>query len=386
MSSKIIFVGERQSGYFAEEVANIRGFDYKNVPRKSEIKKQINDILFAAGGKADYIIFDVEQYISPAEEIADEIKILCNTLGATPIIYAPAFVPESEMARAFVNRDIKSFILSGSATDLKDQLEKNLTGYFDVNERKEIARVQEIQEAEKENKLKFKTIGVAGACRRIGTTTQALQIVKYLGLRGYKACLIEANDCKYPDRKNGLKTEISFVEKIDAWFDTDALDEELGLVSSFGMDMYYDQSKIPEILKKGYDYYIYDYGCYHSRGFNKTAFVREDIQLFVLGSSVTELDYTKEVAESPFYQDARFIFSLTSEEEKEDLLFLMDSIRKGNSEKTFFAPYCPDPFTMTNEAAALYDSCIPIEDISGPVVKKGRKLFGKKGGRNGKVR
>ena len=75
-----------------------------------------------------------------------------------------------------------------------------------------------------------------------------------------------------------------------------------------------------------------------------------------------------------------------SEEEKEDLLFLMDSIRKGNSEKTFFAPYCPDPFTMTNEAAALYDSCIPIEDISGPVVKKGRKLFGKKGGRNGKVR
>ena len=101
---------------------------------------------------------------------------------------------------------------------------------------------------------------------------------------------------------------------------------------------------------------------------------------------MTELDYTKEVAESPFYQDARFIFSLTSEEEKEDLLFLMDSIRKGNSEKTFFAPYCPDPFTMTNEAAALYDSCIPIEDISGPVVKKGRKLFGKKGGRNGKVR
>ena len=147
----------------------------------------------------------------------------------------------------------KAFILSGSATDLKDQLEKNMNGFFDKNSRREIERVVEIQQEERAHKLTFKTIGVAGVCSRIGTTTQGLQITRYLNAKGYKACFIEANDTRYNDRKNGIISELSYVEKIEAWFEVDELDEEQGLVRAFDIDMYYDQSKIPEILKKGSD-------------------------------------------------------------------------------------------------------------------------------------
>ena len=310
---------------------------------------------------------------------------ICSAAGAGPIIYAPAFVPESEMARAFVNRDIKAFILSGSATDLKYQLEKNMNGYFEHNERNEIEKVIEIQNEERENKLLFKTIGVAGVCSRIGTTTQGLQIARYINAKGYKACFIEVNDNRYNDRKNGIISELSYVEKIEAWFEVDKLDEEEGLIRAFDLDMYFDQSKIPEILKKGYDYYVYDYGCYRDRGFNKTAFVREDIQVFVVGSAVTELDDTKEAAENPAYQNARYVFSFTADAEQDDLRSLMGSIREGNAAQTFFAPYCPDPFTLTGEALAFYEKMLPLENASAEPDKKRKGLFSKKGGRHGKI-
>ena len=382
---KIIFVGDRYAGYFAEEVAGGRGYEYVNVPRQADIKKQMNDILFAADGHADYIIFDVDQYISSAEEVAETVQRICSAAGAGPIIYAPAFVPESEMARAFVNRDIKAFILSGSATDLKDQLEKNMNGYFEHNERNEIEKVIEIQNEERENKLLFKTIGVAGVCSRIGTTTQGLQIARYINAKGYKACFIEVNDNRYNDRKNGIISELSYVEKIEAWFEVDKLDEEEGLIRAFDLDMYFDQSKISEILKKGYDYYVYDYGCYRDRGFNKTAFVREDIQVFVVGSAVTELDDTKEAAENPAYQNARYVFSFTADAEQDDLRSLMGSIREGNAAQTFFAPYCPDPFTLTGDALAFYEKMLPLENASAEPDKKRKRLFSKKGGRHGKI-
>lgn len=388
--SLIIFIGSNTNGYFAEEVAKIRGFDYVNIPAKGYIKEQTNDILFAAGGnKCEYLIYDVEQYIDSAETIADEILSVSKTINAKPIIYAPSFIPESAMARAMVDRDIKSFVLSGSPTDLKDQLEKNMTGFFDSNERKEIEQILQMQEEEKLRVQSFTTIGVAGACHRIGTTTQALQLVKYLQLKGYKVCLIELNSNKYIDKDVTKRSSlyISFVEKIKSWFAADKVDEELGMISCFGIDMYYKQDKIPDVLKKGYDYYVYDYGVYTEKDFNKTSFIRENLKLFVVGSAPTELDYTQEIAQNISYADAKLVFSLVAADEQEDILMLMNKIKIGNSaegngKRTYFADYTPDPFSFSN--LKLYEKLLPVEDISeGSEDKKKKGFIGKfrKGGK-----
>lgn len=380
--STIIFVGDRQTGYFAEEVAKTRNLEYRNVERKARPSEQINDILFSANGKADYIIFDVEQYICDNDEIVTEIKKVCKALNAKPIIYAPAFLPSSELTRTFIDSNIKQFIISGSAASLKDQLEKNITGYYNANERNEIEKIKMQQEEEKAALMNFKTIGIAGTCHRIGTTTQALQAVKYLTLKGYKACFLEFNENKYQDRNNGVRNELGFVEKVAAWFESEKTDKEIGLVRAFGIDMYYKQSKIPEILKMGYDYFVYDYGCYTERGFNKTSFVREDIKIFVTGASVTELDFTKDVAENLFYQEAKFVFSLTSKEEEDDLIELMESIKlkenEGNAARTYFAGFSPDPFSFTDESAALYEKLIPVENLKAEKPKN-KGLFKKRG-------
>ena len=92
--SLMVFVGDKMSGYFAAEVAKVRGYDFEYVSKKGNIKEQINEIMFTARG-SDFIIFDVEQYINPASEIADEVKNVCKALNAKPIIYSPTFSPGS---------------------------------------------------------------------------------------------------------------------------------------------------------------------------------------------------------------------------------------------------------------------------------------------------
>lgn len=366
--SLMVFVGDKMSGYFAAEVAKVRGYDFEYVSKKGNIKEQINEIMFTARG-SDFIIFDVEQYINPASEIADEVKNVCKALNAKPIIYSPTFSPGSEMARAMIDRDIKSFIFYDTAANMKDQLEKNMTGFFDANDRKEVKQILFLQEEEKKRMEEFTTVGVAGACHRMGTTTQAFQLVKYLQMKGYKACYIEMNSNRYIDKgtTNRLDREISFVQKVKSWFELDGENKELGMISCFDIDMFYNQDKIPEVLKKEYDYYVYDYGVYNDRDFNKTAFLREDVKIFIVGASPTELDYTKEIAQNISYGEAKLIFSLTDASEREDLLGLMDqihtgSIEEGNGFRTYFAEYTPDPFTLTNYE--VYEQIIPVEDVN----------------------
>lgn len=379
--SKIIFVGSKLDGYFAEEVARLRGYDYECIPKNGNIKDQTNDILFAASGTAEYIIFDVEQYINTADEIAKEISAIAAASNAKPIIYAPAFIPESQMARSLYNLDIKRFVVSGSATSLKDQLEKNMAGFYDANERDEVEAIKEIEEEEKLNVASFSTIGVAGVCHRIGTTTQAIQIVKYLNLKGYKACYIDLNENKYVDfsRTTGERKEIGFTEKVASWFDLEKKDDAIGMVSYSGVDMFYNHHQIPEVLKMGYDYYVYDYGVYTDQQFNKTSFVREDLKIFVVGSSPTELDYTLDVAENLFYSDSKILFSFTDAGERDELGELVEQIKEGNRQRAFFANYVPDMFTLM-EIDQL-EKMLPIDDAAGTeeVVKKKKGFFRKKG-------
>lgn len=160
----------------------------------------------------------------------------------------------------------------------------------------------------------------------MGTTTQALQIVKYLQMQGYKACYVQVNDTKY-------------VESFYQYFKT-THDTYLGKVTYEGTDMYYKQELLLEILNQGYDYYIYDFGTYSATDFNKTSFLEKDIRIFVMGSKASELKYADEVLENKYYTDVSYLFNFISEQERPDILELMEE----RAERTYFTAYVPDPF------------------------------------------
>lgn len=392
---QIIFIGEKTSGWFAEEVARERGYAFAYIPARGDIRGQVNEILFAAkGNKCEFLIFDLEQYTNSAEEIADEMRSLQAATNAEVLAYVPAFLPESHMCRTLFDRDLKKFIVAGNPTEMKDQLEKNMNGYYEGNQRKEVKNLLQLQEEEQIQLQHFQTIGVCGACHRIGTTTQALQMVQYLNLKGYKACYMQMNSICYPQQGQGGNRS-GYVEKVAYWMDTiDRKNEDLGMISYMSVDLFYRQDKITEVLKQGYDYYVYDYGVYTDPDFNKTAFVKEDVKFFVCGAAPTELDDMEEIAKNPFYEDARLIFSFVPEEDQEDLLGLMEQIQisgseKENAKRCFFAEWTPEPFVFS--ALKRYEKILPLEEKKEPDTGREkasrRRLFGRKKGekRHGKI-
>ena len=147
--------------------------------------------------------------------IAENIKNVAEAYNMVPIIYTKTYSPDSELVRTMIDHDLKLYITYDSASAMKDQLEKAMTDYYEpeANQREEYIRALELKKEEALIYQRFKTIAVAGTLPRIGTTTQAMQIAKYLNLKGQKAAVVELNSVKYPDTEKGKYRELSFVEK-----------------------------------------------------------------------------------------------------------------------------------------------------------------------------
>ena len=119
------------------------------IEEKNSIKVQENDIL--ACGKADFIIYDMDQYFDEAEEIINIIKRIQRVNKAKPILYVATDNPKSELIKAAVAASIKCFVNeSRSLGEQKNQLEKIINGFYEVYEREDVIAAE--KEIEKEHK------------------------------------------------------------------------------------------------------------------------------------------------------------------------------------------------------------------------------------------
>lgn len=361
----ILFIGAEDRGYFVRETAHIRKEELCFISNRTTIKSQINEIL---KWTAEYLIFDIEQYIDSAVELAEEISRIKRAKNCTVIIYAPGYDRKSRIIQELLLRGIRFFVYSGNQTEAREELERCILGYFIEPSENELELLEK-EEAIKKGSMK---IGVAGACGRIGTTTFALQFVKYLQLKGYKACYIEVNST-------------GFVLQHEKAFNV-IHDEYLGKVNFDSIDMYYKQENLLEVLKQEYDYFVYDFGTYMDTDFNKTSFLEKDTRIFVMGSKAAEMPYTNEVLRNEYYTDVEYVFNFISEKEKSEILEYMEE----KSARTYFTVYAPDQFEFVPNDA--FEKILPIEDISpqnSEKVRKGLFRWKKKRGRgkdhNGEV-
>ena len=378
----IIFVGSKIDGNFASEVAKNRNIEIVFVDKNSDITKQTNDILFTikTHETPTHIIYDADQYNNDAEEIADEIIKIKNHNNAKPIVATISLHSGNVLVRACMDAGIKNFVnLSRGNFERKDALEKILTGYSDTNEFKEIETIKRIREEEKQHFDHFKKIGVAGTSYRIGTTTQAIQIAKYLKSKGYKVCYVEANSNEYINKGSDRRKVYSFsyVEKLKEYIEYDRENKELGIVTYDGIDMAYDPEKIALIHMEDYDYFIYDYGVYTGADFNKTSFLKDDIKILVGGSDVAELDYTMDAAGDISYACANIIFSFTAKEEQDGILKLFIDC-KNKPERCYFASYTPSAFILSD--VEMYDQLLNVSEknIEETVIKKKKPFWRRK--------
>ncbi|MEF9839452.1 MAG: hypothetical protein RR869_08700 [Lachnospiraceae bacterium] len=349
----ILFIGAEDKGYFVRETAKIHNQELVFIAYSTNIDSQVDEILSYTN--CEYLIFDIEQYLDKAENLAEEIKRIQRAKNGTIIIYAAGYDRQSKMIQELIFSGVIYFILSANPGEAKVELERCMSGYYKEVQEKEINTFTQQKHLEVASSIK---IGLTGACHRIGTTTQSLQLVKYLQLKGHKACYVQVNSNQY-------------VETLERYFNT-THDPYLGKVTFAGIDMYYKQENLLEVLNQGYAYYIYDFGTYSDTDFNKTSFLEKDIRIFVMGSKANEIMQTDAVIRNIYYKDVSYIFSFVSELEKPDVLELMEE----RAETTFFGEYAPDPFDYIPNP--IYEKLLPVQYQGLKTLKKKRGLFAKK--------
>lgn len=138
----IIIVGSEYRLFAMAEVVTKRldetvGYIQENI----SIKNQENDIL--ALGEAKYIIYDIDQYFDETVEIINIIKRIQRVNKAKPILYVATDNPKSEIIKAAVAAQIKSFINESLSLGMqKDQLEKIINGFYEVHGRDDVSAAE----------------------------------------------------------------------------------------------------------------------------------------------------------------------------------------------------------------------------------------------------
>lgn len=385
---RILFVGTKMQGYFIEEECLARKWtiDYVETTENMDLLNYENDILVAAMNGYDYVVYDTTSCITDAETIAYFIEKNRKSNGMKPIIVVTTLNAKNAIVSACINQNLSSFISkgSGTASDYKEQFIKIVTRYYENVGREELEKVENVVSKSLEKVKNTRTIGVAGTCRRIGTSTQAIQIAKYLKYKGYRACIIEMNSLMYPNTRswiNGEASELSYFEKIRTFLELKTVDKPFGYIQVEGVDIYYKPEKLKEICEKGYDFQIFDYGVYSGNAFNKAAFLKDDTQIFVGGADAAEIDYVCDILDNTAYKDSKIIFSFVNEQNREEIKSIFMEMKK-STQDCFFAEYTPDPYVLSN--VEMFDRLFQLEDKKDETQaeeskkKKRKGLFGRK--------
>ena len=153
----IIIVGsEYRLSAMAEVVTKRLDETVEYIKENISIKNQENDIL--ALGEAKYIIYDIDQYFDETVEIINIIKRIQRVNKAKPILYVATDNPKSEIIKAAVAAQIKSFVNESlSLGQQKDQLEKIINGFYEVHERDDVRAAED--EVNNDNKTLNEFVG-----------------------------------------------------------------------------------------------------------------------------------------------------------------------------------------------------------------------------------
>lgn len=361
----IYFVGEKDNGYFVPEIAakhneecTFSGF----VSNAEELTKNILQKAYTT-----VILHVPSLYVVDYQNIGQFCKNIRIANGNIRlVVMAEGHSINSQVVQAAIAGGVRFFMLGSNPSILKRELSDALENKTNIE-----AVFDDLPTEEQRNKKKdeiakdyfsSKTIAVVGSQSRIGTTTQALQIVKHLFLEGYKVCYIQMNNSDY-------------VQKVGLFYTDAVQNEEDGSVTYQNIEMYYRKENISDILAKGYDFYVYDFGSVMDDNFTLVQYLEKDIRIAVCGSKANELSYIQSVLEMTATTSTEYVFSFVAEADRKDIMELMEDKKK----HTYFTEYIPDPFSYAPVSKSIYESIIKPEKSKQTQEKKPRfSFFGKR--------
>ena len=360
----ILFVGEERAGYFAEEVA-IR---YKQTITYTGFVTDANDLLQKSlETPAEYIIINAGDLVLSPDEIRNAVFRIRQTAGSsTIIVMAAGHSPKSVLVDACRAAGVTYFILSTSLGINKQELERAfnkepipepMLGQEELIQSFPPASTP-LMDEKMQSKAGRRSIAVAGSLPRIGTSTQCLQIIRYIQSQGKNACYIEFNNTHF----------------LDALCDyyRDAAQSDDGAISFLNMTLYRNE-EIESLHDQAFDYYVYDYGVLSELDQRlRASFLEKQQKIIVCGTNPSELDAMAAVIRTYRHSDVDYIFSFIAEDDQKFVLQQMDD----RSDRTHFAPFAPDPFTFQSSSIPIYEKLLHLSPRDQTIGEKPNKKGG----------
>lgn len=381
----MIYIGNNDNaGYILNKIdASCRQV---RVPDKALLKDYTGELISFAD---TVYIFDITSFADPEDGICKEIDRVCRATNADIIIYAPGLAPSARILtslsalgyKKIITDDINlSIIELEIRTFLADekvipQLDDNVVEARDADTEEIYTKMPELKRIVDEddefaflNEITFSSdidtvdvqeesipatgniiidnkerskerperpvkkvtrqlkIGVIGAMRRIGTTTAALQFIKYLNdIEEHSAAYLQYNNT-------------GFIELLDDYYYTDKT-PELGKIVFENIDMYMDPKRIKKIESQGYKYIIYDHGDYKAA--DKVSVMEKDIIIIVGGCEPDEIKYMTFAMD--YFKDQKnvfYILNFTPETDEDEILDRQADV----AIKTYFMAYTPNRY------------------------------------------
>lgn len=222
---------------------------------------------------------------------------------------------------------------------------------------------KKVQKSQQRSGSRTLKIAVIGAMRRIGTTTVALQLVKYLNdQEEHAAAYLQYNNSDFI-------TDLKEICCADV--DTGKPDK----ITFANTDIFSDPRKVNGIISSGYQYIVYDYGDIKS--ISQSSAFEKDIIIIVGGAEPDEIRAMTAALEVFNQKNVFYFFNFTPFSDREELLDMMEGYRN----KTFFLDYIPDKFCYNPDLggafARMMESDYEVEDLTTGKEKRLGRIFRK---------
>lgn len=360
---KLLFLGEQKNSYFIKEAANQYGCE---IEISGYVVSSTSMVDRALVDNYDYILIDVSGLLISPLDLKECIEQILIGSQARVAVMGQGMSMTTAIIQAAVEAGIHNVLLSVYPREISEDCIEFLSGNSNIETKKDqmnntVYDEVKIMPFAKIN-IERTTIGVAGTIERIGVTTQAIQLCKWLKMKGKNVCYIQMNDSGY-------------VENLKVFYENVVVDEAQGCVSYENVEMYYDKARIDEILNRNYDFYAYDYGTITNEYFQKTSFFEKNYKIVVTGTKPTELSSFNQCIEELYHKHIHYVFSFVSEGDRENVMEMMSDKNK----YSYLAGVTLDMFSLNSDNISNFEKIIPLEEeVEEEPEKKGLFSFLKK--------
>ena len=334
----IAFIGSTDSKFILSEVCK----EYRDLSNQMITIQTLPEQLLQSD--YEFCVIDLDFLVDEPDVMTSTLLKLKEVSTIEFIFFARGYSKNSKVIKELRHCGFGKYVTAETIGDMEQQLKTCLSGKDNVEELDKLEQISTTTSNKGEetgfpvsSPKMYQTIGVCGTQTRIGTTTQAIQLVKYFQYARIKACYIEANNSNY-------------IQSIPTLYDVEGHNQKLGKIRFENTDFFYDLSQISEVLSFDYAVYVYDFGILSEQ--NIYPYLEKDLKILVCGTLPWEMDSTNKAIGRLDDKDIQYIFNFTCKSIRSSLQqFMLDK-----SSHTFFSELIPNMFSFCTANKPVYEA------------------------------